>query len=92
MLSKENADEKSKEISSAFAIIEKVQVLSLDKARMTRLEYTFKRKKRLPTWGRARKGNEVMFMKNNVLCDVKVKRFGGSSYWILISSGEIRAG
>ena len=36
------ADEKSKEISSAFAIIEKVQVLSLDKARMTRLEYTLK--------------------------------------------------
>ena len=31
-------DEKSKEISSVFAIIENVQVLSLDKARMTSFE------------------------------------------------------
>ena len=30
--------------------------------------------------------------REGVLRDVKAKRFGGSSYWIVISSGEIRAG
>ena len=59
---------------------------------MTGFEIYSNEKKRLPNWGSARNGNEVVFMINNVLCDVKVKRFGGSSYWIVISLGEIRAG
>ena len=31
-------------------------------------------------------------MINNVLYDVKVKRFGSSSHWIVTGSGGIRAG
>ena len=59
---------------------------------MTRLEVMLKRKKRLSAWGSARKGNEAVFMINNVLCDVKVKRFGSSRHCIVTGSGGIRSG
>ena len=31
-------------------------------------------------------------MINNVLYDLKVKRFGSSSHWIVTISGKVRAG